>query len=747
MRLFFFEACGMKALLLCTTLMCALADRGERFTATQAAWASSALKDAFPTWDVQYINGVDNSSTTVNSCGVLLALDLQDGTRSLGPQAFSRRCAQAEPYGCTLCVIHAIDGPGLQYGALDLIDAVHALSSSNKDASAAVPLLPNKDAAPFILHRGLKLNAPLDARTPSYDDCSDNAQANMATMWDPNFWPEYFDALVHMRFNALSIWNPHPFPTIVSVPGYPETGYEDVMRADIDWRAFNVECDPSNGNIGTAAVVRDNLKVVASMSLRDKTAFWQNVTALGASLGIDVQFVTWSVFTMYAGGGMAGEATNETADYSRAAIRAFMQALPSVTAFGLTAGENMTRLTDSQKEAWLWRSAGLAMNDVLAADPSRRLTLIHRVWETELAPIEAMFAGLNANITLDFAFKYCGARCYTTPYPQLWAQANLTLPAGSAARFWWNLRQDDVFNMRWANVTFIRELLTHLPDANVTRGYWLGSDGWVWGREFTSLRPSAPHRQLEVSKHWLAHTAFGLLGYDPSTPDAIFEGMAAQHYPEAPSGAFMLQLSDSASHVIPVINQFMWFEWDYQWNAETCSKSGGAAAKNDSSFFSVLDFAAHAPLPGSGMISIADFVRRNATNGTTPLQVADALDAAANTTLSGVGQVSSGTNTELHETLGDYTALAWLARYYAGKIRAAVEVARYAFDGQPSHKQAAVSLLTQCSAAWRAYAGALYSQYTPVTVFARTGLADLSLLQVAVDNDVAIAGAMSADVV
>ena len=76
-----------------------------------------------------------------------------------------------------------------------------------------------------------------------------------------------------------------------------------------------------------------------------------------------------------------------------------------------------------------------------------------------------------------------------------------------------------------------------------------------------------------------------------------------------------------------------------------------------------------------------------------------------------------------------------------------MEVARYAFDGQPSHKQAAVSLLTQCSAAWRAYAGALYSQYTPVTVFARTGLADLSLLQVAVDNDVAIAGAMSADVV
>jgi len=35
----------------------------------------------------------------------------------------------------------------------------------------------------------------------------------------------------------------------------------------------------------------------------------------------------------------------------------------------------------------------------------------------------------------------------------------------------------------------------------VSRGYYYGSDGYVWGREFLSTEPQTP-RQLDMDKHW-----------------------------------------------------------------------------------------------------------------------------------------------------------------------------------------------------------------------------------------------------
>lgn len=291
---------------------------------------------------------------------------------------------------------------------------------------------------------------------------------------------------------------------------------------------------------------------------------------------------------------------------------------------------------------------------------------------------------------------------------------------------------------RWGDTEFLRAFMLALPGPEVTRGYWVGSDGWAWAREFTSLRPVTPIRELEIEKHWLAHTAWGLLGYDPTTPRAVFASQAAQKYPEAPSGEFMLALSENASAIVPTVNQFFWEDWDFEWNAETCARAGKSV--NDSSFVSVDDFRTHSPLPGSDMISVQDYVRLNKTNGRTPMEVADALEASANATLAGVAFVSPGNNVALIEALGDFTAFAHLGFYYACKIRAAVFLDVFEFSGgqdKPA-QAAALASLTQASGEWHAYAAAMAAQYAPVVVYSRTGLADLVELQAAVDNDLAI---------
>jgi len=57
-------------------------------------------------------------------------------------------------------------------------------------------------------------------KTPSYDDTGDAAQNNYAEMWNFDFWKEFLDDMARYRYNTLTLWNPHPFPSIVKLPNY-----------------------------------------------------------------------------------------------------------------------------------------------------------------------------------------------------------------------------------------------------------------------------------------------------------------------------------------------------------------------------------------------------------------------------------------------------------------------------------------------------------------------------------------------
>ena len=83
---------------------------------------------------------------------------------------------------------------------------------------------------PHVAQRGIKFNLPLDLRTPSYTDCSDAAQANIPEMWSREFWTEFLDVMARHRYNVLSLWSLHPFPSLVKVPEFPEVALNDVWR-------------------------------------------------------------------------------------------------------------------------------------------------------------------------------------------------------------------------------------------------------------------------------------------------------------------------------------------------------------------------------------------------------------------------------------------------------------------------------------------------------------------------------------
>ena len=80
-------------------------------------------------------------------------------------------------------------------------------------------------------------------------------------MWDLSFWQAYLDELARTRYNVLSLWNKHPFPSMVKVPDYPDVALEDVMIADIDWLEWHPKYAGRGGSRGVTQEILDNLKV------------------------------------------------------------------------------------------------------------------------------------------------------------------------------------------------------------------------------------------------------------------------------------------------------------------------------------------------------------------------------------------------------------------------------------------------------------------------------------------------------
>ncbi len=105
------------------------------------------------------------------------------------------------------------DSAGLMYGGLELAELVRV---------RGLQAIADDDQQPYMAMRGTKFNIPLDARTPSYTDVSDAAQKNIGEMWNMDFWQSYIDHLARHRYNFVSLWSLHPFPSLVKVPEYPQ---------------------------------------------------------------------------------------------------------------------------------------------------------------------------------------------------------------------------------------------------------------------------------------------------------------------------------------------------------------------------------------------------------------------------------------------------------------------------------------------------------------------------------------------
>ena len=628
--------------------------------------------------------------------------------------------------GETLRVIGS-DPVGAMYGGLDVAEAIRTGTHGS---------LKDSKHQPHIAQRGIKFNIPLDLRTPSYTDCSDASQANIPEMWDRSFWTEILDTMARQRYNVLSLWSLHPFPSMVKVPEYPEVALNDVWRT-------RAKLDDSFSFAGTdmvrPAMLADH-EVVRRITIDEKIEFWRWVMQHAADRGIRVYIFTWNVFTFGAEGkhGITDDLDNKTTkQYFRASVREMVKTYPLLAGMGITAGEGMPHNMDSKrKEAWLWDTYGEGVRDALKEDPKREFRMIHRFHWTAQGDILDAFKDYPG--PFDFSFKYSVAHMYSITNPPFIQPLLKDLAPGR--KTWLTVRNDDIYTFRFGDPAYAREYIQNMPPTNKMAGFYMGPDGYLWGRDFLERKPDADKRPLVMEKQWYSFTIWGRLAYDPSLPDAYFERLLAARHPRAPS-AQLFQALRGASQVMPLITRFFWGDIDLKWFPEACLSHRRSKGKG---FYTVRHFMEGSTMPGSNVLSIREWRARldarQPMGQTTPLEIADALDGAGASTLTALDTLREAAtqDPELRKTVQDCEALAWLGRYYAAKTRAACSLALFDRSVDKPEQDAAVRHLEDALAHWKRYAAIRDAHYVPA-LYNRVGYVDVTALTQSVAADIEIA--------
>lgn len=626
--------------------------------------------------------------------------------------------------------VSGFDEAGLMYGTLELSEQIELYGIEGVKEMVLNP---------YLEMRGPKFNIPLDVRTPSYSDVSDAAQHNIPHMWDLEFWKEYLDTMARYRYNYISLWSLHPFPSLVKVPGYEDIALDDIQRSTTQWK----ESYSLNGIGFDEPAILDKPELIEKITIDEKIAFWKNVMAYGKTRNIDFHVITWNIFNYGTQGkyGITDRIDHEmTKDYFRKSVKQLFVTYPDLAGIGLTTGENMHGANAEERENWAYETYAQGILDVAKEMPDRQFTFIHRQHQTGAKEIAEKFKEVieAKNIEFLYCFKYAKAHVYSATEQPFHEQVNFVEDLGGMKTIW-GLRNDDTFYFRWGAPDFTREFIQNLPH-EVAKGIYFGSDQWIWGRDFLTKNPET-HNQLEVVKHWYQWLQWGRLSFDPDLSNERFTALLAQRFGKIDAEK-LFSAWQNASMIYPTTTGFHWGALDFQWYIEGCI-SQPKFAQNETGFHDVNRFINLGVHPKSGNQAIPAYVEMmlegKTTTLKTPLDVSLNLHRLADRAMSELSAIETSENKELQFTLNDIKTVSYLGKYYAHKIAGSTNLALYRKSKDKKHQESAIEELKKALAFWEKYTDqALEQNHNPLWTN-RVGIVDWKQITEWVKRDIEIA--------
>jgi hypothetical protein len=638
----------------------------EKNTFTVEVLPLTSLNKSYPNKKVVIALATDTAVTA--------ALAAQGGSKvtGLGEQAYGLRTTESPQKSYWAL---GGDANGAMYGGLQIAENIKF------DRFAASY---NNEESPAILKRGIKLNLPFDKESLTYGRAKVSGINNaIHHVWDMTFWTTWLDEMARHRYNVISIWNNHPFTSMIKLPDYPDVAIQDVTDFDGKKR---------------------------SLSIDDKIDFWRKVMAYAKARGFDFYLVNWNIWTDGATGKY--EITDDknqaatspaTIAYMRKSMTTLLETYPDLDGFGITQGEHMSD-DDADNSAVLGKTFGLGMADYAKRNPGRKLTFIHRWHLADFTAIKNNFKDLMTlpNVKFEMSFKYSLAHMYSTALPQRMDAKHINPLRENKLRSWLTVRNDDLYYHNWGDPEFARAYINGMIDkGDWFVGFYMGSDGYCPTRTFFS-KNSVTQGLLEVQRQWYMFLLWGRLSYNPATADSVFKNHMALRYPQVSSDNLFTAWA-KASRGLPKVGDLITgtLGRDNQWWPEACQSKEG--------FLTAADFGDANTSKGSALGSIAETASGRLNGKKSAYDMANEIESDALSALALVTPIKAPANSDLGVTINNIKAMSYLTIYYAYKIRGATQL-------KANEKEKAKTALGSAYCWWIKYSNLMDSMYHGMTM-------------------------------
>ena len=596
---------------------------------------------------------------------------------TLGKEAFN-----IKNQGETL-VLEGGDQSGLIYAANTVIE--------NLKNGVTLQHIENSSESPKLAFRAIKYDLPWDTYRHS------NAlYQHQETCKDLGYWEEFLDMLSDNRFNALTLWNLHPYNYMIRSKNYPEASEwtDEEMK---EWKHLF-------GSIFKMAKERGIDTYVMPFNIFVPPSFAKKHGGIAADNLEHHHYVE-------------GDTSQVVKDYTRESVTQLLNEYPDLSGMGLTLGEGMAGMSPFEREQWIRETIIAGMQQA-----NRTSKLIHRI------PFSGNTESLGATsiemeqITRDGIEKEAAMDAIEKP---VWASMKFNWshphsttklikvhggklygkyfdPVPKDFKIVWTVRNEDFFCLRWGVEEFVRaHINANTPE--YVGGYFIGSETYIPAKDYFT----SPGYKEKVSwkyafeRQWLFYKVWGRLLYNVETPDSVFINEFKQKYGEA-YAENLFKASNLAGKTPLRLVSFFDSTWDFTLYAEGFSYRNPDTENVE--FIDINRFI-NQPPQDSTFVSITKYVKSIANKETfpkdftTPVMLAKELEKDANQALNLVHEIPTSP-TDLMYEVADIKTWSYMGLYMAEKIKAGIVLEEFRQNGNPEKQQAAIEHLKKGLAYW-----------------------------------------------
>ncbi len=585
------------------------------------------------------------------------------------------------------------DERGLMYGILDLRDQLKV--------GRKIDQIEEKTENPRFHFRAIKFNLPWS----SYR-LGESLQLHMETVKDTVFWMNFLDMMADNRFNALTLWNLHPYTFMIQPKAFPEATQFTGQEFE-NWRQF-----------------------------------WKTLFRMAKERGIETYILNWNIITSpqmteahnvanykddleWHYGFTYADTSQIIVEYMRECITQVINEYPNLTGVGVSIGERMKMPIGDAME-WVKNTF---VEGIRRAD--RKAKFIHRApfsIDPEVARryVES-YTDFEDPIIMEFKFNWSHA--HSSPHLSITHGGRIKdqywNPKPSNYQMAWMMRNEDFLMLNWGNTDFIREHMA-VNGQDYVAGYFVGSETYIPAKEFR-MKAGVPYDwKYAFEKQWEFYQMWGRLLYNPELSDQFFIKEFETRYGKG-VGTSMFEALQLGSRMPLALASFYQGTWDFTLycegflNGKQLYRNYKEATK---AFINVEEMISH-PSLDKRYLNIATYTHRKLNNQAiqaeeiTPLDLAEEMEANGERILqlcSEISDLASRNTTNFQIELNDLKIWAHLSKYFASKLRGGVYLDE-AVETQNKNLQAvSIKHLEQAIGHWKNIINVGSQQYHEVSL-------------------------------